>query len=165
MKLKLILVIILYFFLSGVHAQDPIFTQFSLVPETLNPGFTGYLDTWHAGGLHRSQWPDGNRKIETNYAFVNNAFSDQVSLGLTVLNQREVFTSYNYLQVNGAFAYKIELDEDWSLRPALEAGYGTKSFNFSGLILGDQININTGAISASSVDPSILNRNDNIHFF
>ena len=165
MNLKLLICILYYFFSLEVKAQDPIFTQFFLVPETLNPGFTGYLDTWHAGGLHRSQWPDGNRKIVTNYAFVNNAVSDKVGLGITVLNQHEVFTNYNYFQFNGAFAYKVELDEDWSLRPGLEAGYGRKSFNFANLLLEDQINTNNGSISPISVDPNVLNRNDNISFF
>jgi type IX secretion system PorP/SprF family membrane protein len=165
MKLKLTLTLLSSFLLTTAWAQDPVFTQFSLVPETLNPGFTGYLDTWHAGALHRSQWPNGDKKIETNYAFVNKSISDKVSLGLTILNQREVFTTYNYLQINGAFAYKIELNEDWSIRPALEGGYGSKSFNFSNLLLEDQININTGAVNSGSVDPSILNRNDNINFF
>lgn len=164
MKLKLIIFILCYFFSIEVKAQDPVFTQFFLVPETLNPGFTGYLDTWHAGGLHRSQWPDGDRKITTNYAFVNNAVSDKVGLGITVLNQHEVFTNYNYFQFNGAFAYKVELDQDWSLRPAIEVGYGNKSYNFGNLLLEDQIDINTGAISSGSVDPSILNRNDKINF-
>ena len=53
------------------NAQDPIFTQYYLVPETLNPAFTGIANTWNAGLVHRRQWPDGNRKIDTQYAYLN----------------------------------------------------------------------------------------------
>ncbi len=165
MKIKLLFCFLLSLFSIDVKAQDPIFTQFFLVPETLNPGFTGYLDTWHAGLLHRRQWPNGNRRIDSNFAFVNTAVNDQVGLGLTILNQREVFTNYNYLQINGAFGYKVELNEDWSLRPGIEAGYGSKSFNFENLLLEDQINVNNGAISPNSVDPNYLSHNENISFF
>jgi hypothetical protein len=40
-----------------------------LVPETLNPGFTGFMETTYAGILHREQWPDLDLKVDTDYAF------------------------------------------------------------------------------------------------
>lgn len=146
------------------QAQDPIFTQFSLVPETLNPGFTGFLYNWRGGIIHRRQWPDGVRVMDTDYGFLNKMIGDKTALGMTILNQREAFTNYNYIQVNAAYAYKVELDNGWNFRPGIEVGYGRKNYNFQNLLLEDQININTGQISSSSIDQGILNYKENINF-
>jgi type IX secretion system PorP/SprF family membrane protein len=164
MKFKLVLYILIAFFSIKVTAQDPIFTQFYLVPETLNPAFTGIANTWNAGIIHRRQWPDGNRKIDTQYAFANNVVSEQIGVGITILNHHEVFTNYNYAQVNGAFSYRVDLNYDWRLRLGLEAGYGRKDFNFGSLLLEDQININDGSISPGSIDPGVLNYSNKIDF-
>lgn len=150
---------------AKVHAQDPIFTQYFLVPETLNPGFTGFLDTWHAGVLHRTQWPDGNRRMDTEYAFVNAAVGEMAGVGITVLKHHENFTNYNYLQFNGTYSYRVPLDNDWSFRPGLEAGFGQKNFGFSNLLLEDQVNLNNETISGGSVDPGVMGFKDKIQFF
>ncbi len=168
MKLKLIIYILLtYFTIAEVKAQDPIFTQFFLIPESLNPAFTGTLVTEYIGLIHRSQWPNGNRRIDTEYAFINRPIGRErnMGLGLTILNQREVFTNYNYIQMNGVYSYNIDLNDEWSFRLGIEAGYGYKSYNFSNLLLEDQINIINGTISGGSTDPSVLNAKDKIGFF
>lgn len=164
MKYKLFLYIIFLLAALQVKAQDPIFTQFYLVPEHLNPAFTGVANTWNAGLIHRRQWPNGNRKIDTEYGFVNNLITDEIGVGLTVLNNKEVFTDYNYFQLNGVFAYRIDLDDDWRMRFGLEAGYGRKDYNFKNLLLEDQINSNDGSISANSTDPGILHNNTKLDF-
>lgn len=168
MKLKRIIYIVLTLVsLSEIKAQDPIFTQYFLMPETLNPAFTGTLGTAYSGVIHRSQWPNENKRIDTDYAFINGPIGPQreMGLGLTVLNQREVFTNYNYLQINGVYSYNVNLNNNWKLRLGLEAGYGNKDFNFSNLLLEDQINVNDGTISGGSIDPEIMNFNNRISFF
>jgi type IX secretion system PorP/SprF family membrane protein len=167
MKPKFIIYILLTFLsLSEVKAQDPIFTQYFLVPETLNPAFAGTLITGYAGLIHRSQWPNETRRIDTEYAFVNGPIGPErnMGLGLSILNQREVFTNYNYVQVNGVYSYNVNLNDDWRLRLGLEAGYGRKNFNFSSLLFEDQINTNDGTTSGGSVDPGALNANEKIDF-
>lgn len=164
MKLSTALFIALSFFTIQAHAQDPVFTQYSLVPETLNPGFTGFQYNWRAGILHRRQWPDGNRVVDTDFAFINKMIGDHAAVGMTVLNNHEAFTNYNFLQVNAVYSYKVELDYQWSFRPGIEVGYGTKSYNFKNLLLEDQINSNTGAISGSTRDLDALGQKNNINF-
>lgn len=153
------------FFAQSVFAQDPIFTQFYIVPEKISPAFTGITNTWTAGVIHRRQWPDGNRKIDTQFGYANQLVSDDVAVGVTVLNHNEVFTNYNYFQFNGVVAYKIQLNDYWRLRLGLEAGFGRKDYNFGGLVLEDQIDINTGAISPGSIDPGVLNYSNKINFW
>jgi type IX secretion system PorP/SprF family membrane protein len=168
MKFKFILYILLTSVsIIEVKAQDPIFTQYFLVPESLNPAFTGTLVTGYTGLIHRSQWPNENRRIDTEYAFINGPIGREreMGLGLTILNQREVFTNYNYVQINGVYSYNVNLNNDWRLRLGIEAGYGHKNFNFSSLLLEDQINSNDGSINGGSIDPGVLNYNGKINFF
>ncbi len=164
MKQKLLLIIAVLTISTQVKAQDPVFTEFFIVPETLNPGFTGFETAWHAGLLHRRQWPDGNRRIETQFAFLNNMVTDRAAIGGTILRHHEVFTNYNYLQVNAAYSYSVSLNDDWGFSPGLEVGWGHKNVDFKNLLLEDQINSNTGAISSGSVDPGFLRNNDKIDF-
>lgn len=164
MKFKLYILLVFVTPFIEVKAQDPVFTQFLIVPETLNPGFTGSASSWNAGIIHRRQWPEGNRRIDTQYGFANNLVTDNLGVGITVLNQKETFTNYNYFQFNGAVSYRIDLNYNWRLRLGLEGGFGRKDFNFGNLLLEDQININDGSISGSSIDPGFLRYNNKINF-
>lgn len=165
LKIRLLYYLILILISVKVRAQDPVFTQYMLVPETINPAFTGIANAWNAGILNRRQWPDGNRRIDTRFGYANNMVTDQLAVGGTVLNHHEEFTNYNYFQLNGAISYRVELDYDWRLRLGLEGGYGLKNFNFANLLLEDQINIDDGSISGGSIDPGVLNSGDKIDFF
>jgi type IX secretion system PorP/SprF family membrane protein len=168
MKSKLKLVLYLLFTsiaVMEVQAQDPIFTQYFLLPESLNPAFTGTLVTGYTGIIHRSQWPNENRRIDTDYVFINTPIGREreMGIGLTILNQREVFTEYNYTQINGVYSYNVNLNNEWRFRLGIEAGYGLKNFNFKSLLLEDQIN-GDGSINDGTNDPSVLNSNDKIGF-
>ena len=164
MKIKLLFIIISFCIYSKAKAQDPVFTQYFLVPETLNPGFSGFMETTYTGIIHREQLPDLDLKIDTDYAFLN-TWNENISsgYGISVLNQRENASKYNFTQINANYAYRVRINDDWYFRPALEVGFGLKSFAFQNLLLEDQINIRTGITNASSIDP--LLRNDKITFF
>jgi len=164
MKLKFAFILLFAITTIKVSAQDPIFTEYYLVPETTNPGFTGFQNTWHAGLLHRRQWPDGNRRLDTDYAFVNNMVTDKAAIGMTVMNHHEEFTNYNYLQLNGVYSYYIALNSNWGVTPGIEVGYGRKNYNFGNLLLEDQIDINTGEVNRPSIDPGVLNYSNKIDF-
>ena len=182
MKLKLVLYILLTSLsIMEMKAQDPIFTQYYFVPETQNGAFTGTINTLNTGILHRTQWPDGARRQDTDYAFINGSIGNlledsrpydsnlqNIGLGMTILNQHEVFTDYNYTQINGLFSLNLDLDNFYpGLRIilGLEGGYGTKNFNPKGLLLEDQIDINNGSIGSGSTDPTLLGLRDKIGFF
>ncbi len=164
MRIKLFIILISCCFCSKLRAQDPVFTQYFLIPETLNPGFSGFMQTTYTGIIHREQWPDLDLKIDTDYAFLN-TWSESMNsgLGVSVLNQRENATNYNFTEINANYAYKVRVSDDWDFRPAIEVGFGYKSFGFQNLLLEDQINIRTGNINSGSMDP--LLQNDKISFF
>lgn len=164
MKFKILFTILCSLFFSQMKAQGPVFTQYFLIPETLNPGFSGFLETTYAGIIHRSQWPDLDLKIDTDYAFIN-TWSEKMNsgIGFSVLSHRENNTKYSFTQFNASYAYRVALNDEWYFRPAIEVGFGTKSFGFGNLILSDQINIGTGTINSISGDPLVLN--DKFQFF
>lgn len=164
MKLKILFPLLFCCFFNQVKAQDPIFTQYFLIPETLNPGFSGFLETTYAGIIHRSQWPDLDLKIDTDYAFINTWSENSNSgIGFSILNHRENKTQYSFTQFNVNYAYRVRLNDNWYFRPAIEVGFGTKSFGFGNLVLEDQINIGSGTINPTSGDPLVLN--DRFKFF
>lgn len=147
-----------------VYAQDPIFTQFFMMPETLNTSFTGGKKTTRAGIIHRTQWPGINFSINTQFAFVDNWFEEVNSgLGISILNHKETSTRYNFTQVNLNYVYEVQLYYDWFFRPSLSFGFGTKDFGFQNLLLEDQINIFQGVINPTSTD--LINLSENRLFF
>lgn len=146
-----------------VSAQDPIFTQYFMVPETINPGFTGFLETSTTGILHRTQWPNLNLRIDTDFAFYSTWREEMSSgFGVTLLNHHENVTNYNFTQINTTYAYRVALNDDWYFRPAIEIGFGNKSYGFQNLVLGDQLNLSNGTVNTISIDP--LKINDRLTF-
>ncbi|WP_405296888.1 PorP/SprF family type IX secretion system membrane protein [Algibacter sp. Ld11] len=164
MKLKLSIVLVLSCFIFKANAQDPVFSQYFLVPETLNPGFSGFEDAAYFGIIHRTQWPSLDLRVNTEYAFYNTWIENLGGIGFSLINQHENNTNYNHLQANINFAYHVKLANDWYFRPGIEVGFGQKSFNFKNLVLGDQININSGSINPISADPFATNGNSKIMF-
>lgn len=155
--MKYILIVFLFFVSKVTTAQDPIFTQFFMVPETLNSSFTGAKKSTRAGIIHRTQWPGLNFSINTQYAFIDNWFEEIDSgLGISILNQKETTTRYNFSQINFNYAYELQLSYDWFFRPSLSFGLGLKDFGFQNLLLEDQINLYQGTINPTSMDPANL---------
>ncbi len=148
-----------------VTAQDPVFSQYFQIPETLNPGFSGFENASYFGLIHRTQWPNLGLRVDTDYVFFNTWVETIGGLGISILNQHENNTKYNHLQGNINYSYHVRLANEWYFRPAIEVGFGTKSFNFSNLVLSDQINIFSETINPNTSDAYFLNANRNITFF
>ncbi|WP_248722787.1 PorP/SprF family type IX secretion system membrane protein [Seonamhaeicola sp. ML3] len=166
MKVKLYFsAIFVSLFFIQAKAQDPIFSQYYQVPETLNPGFSGFENASYFGLIHRTQWPNLGLRVDTDYVFFNTWVERIGGLGISILNQHENSTKYNHLQGNVNYAYHVRLANEWYFRPAIEVGFGTKSFNFSNLVLSDQINIASESINPSSSDVFAMNANRNVSFF
>ena len=110
MKKKIVVLIILACFKG--YAQDPIHTQFFMIPETLSSSFTGGKQSTRAGIIHRSQWPGLNLSLNTQFAFVDNWFEEVKSgIGISVLNHQETTTRYNFTQVDLNDAYHFQISD------------------------------------------------------
>jgi type IX secretion system PorP/SprF family membrane protein len=164
MKNTLLLFFVYLSICINASAQDPIFTQFFMIPETLNTSFTGAKGTTNAGIIHRTQWPGIDFSINTQFAFVSNWFEEINSgLGISILNHKETNTRYNFTQANINYSYAVQLNDDWYFRPSISLGFGSKDFGFQNLLLEDQVNIFSGIINTTSIDPLLLN--ERVNFF
>lgn len=161
-----LLLTIAYFVISSslVYAQDSVFSQYFLVPETLNPGFTGFYESTNVGIIHRSRLSERDFKINTDFAYINTFIESMSSgIGLNIVNNNESFTNYNFAQINLNYAYRVQISETLFFRPAIEIGYGNKSFGFNNINLEDQINISNGSINPVSNEN--LSLYDKLFFF
>ena len=157
MKSKIIIIFFGFLWLKNLNAQDPIFTQYFFIPQTINTAFIGIKERPYAGVIHRTQWPDLQLRIDTDYLFYNTFLNDSnSSFGLSILNQKERFSNYSLSQLNLGYAYRVQINRDWYLRLAVDAGLGRKAIGFSNFILSDQIDINSEFISPNSTDPLVL---------
>jgi len=155
-KKILFLLITLLTFKNG-YSQDPVFSQYFMIPETINTGFTGALETPKFGVVHRTQWADLDFSINTQFAYVDGWFDNINSgIGVSILNHTETNTKYKFTQVNLDYALAIRLSREWYLRPSISVGLGIKDYAFQNLLLEDQVNISTGTINSSSIDPTLL---------
>ena len=140
------------------YSQDPVFTQFYNIPEALNPGFAGASFGSEIGVLNRTQWPGLDYSLNSQFFYFDNYIERYNSgLMLTVLNQHETETRYNFTQINLNYSYHVQLSNEWFFYPAISVGLGNKDFAFTNLLFGDQIIINKGIIRVDSADPMLLN--------
>lgn len=145
-------------------AQDPIFTHNYLTPEMLNPAFTGLFESNTVGVIHRSQWPNLEFQLDSEYAFFNTwNESSNSGIGINFISQKQNFSKYRFTQFNFNYAYKVQLNEDLTFHPAIQIGWGTRSFNLSNFNFEDQIDIQRGIVTPFSVE--FYSLNDKINFF
>ena len=163
-KYRYILVLFFLFFVQNTFAQDPIFTQFYAVPTMTNPAFAGSEGNTRLGMGYRNQWMTSSYNLSTFFISADKYLeSINSGLGVSILDQNESLTGYNYLQVDISYSYHIQVTDSWTFFPGLSIGHGFKQFDLSKIILGDQLNIGNGIILPGSNDP--LAHNDNVHFF
>lgn len=155
--MKRFLIFIIFFYSTLNNAQDVIFSQSFLVPETINTSFTGATKGTKVGAISRSQWRSSALKVSSNFAFMDTWFEGfNFGIGINILNQKESGSSYSFNQVNFNYAMAFQLSDTWFFRPSISAGIGSKSYGFQNLLLEDQINLGNNFLNTASIDPSIL---------
>ncbi|MDP4664937.1 MAG: PorP/SprF family type IX secretion system membrane protein, partial [Flavobacteriaceae bacterium] len=115
--MKNVTYIVILLITASVKAQDPIFSQFFMIPETVNTSFTGSSESTKAGIIHKVQWPGLDFSINTQFAYVSDWFEQMNSgIGVSFLNHKETQTRYNFSQFNLNYAYRVQLTDSWTFR-------------------------------------------------
>ncbi|MBE7176630.1 MAG: PorP/SprF family type IX secretion system membrane protein [Mucilaginibacter polytrichastri] len=148
-KLLLILNLALLFALPRTaEAQiDPHFSQYYAFPLWLNPALTGVMNgELRVNANYRNQWGSISNAYNTAAVSADYRPTDQVSVGLTVLNQSAGDAGFNYFNAYGTFAYGIRVSQDGyqHINFGLQAGVINRSFDFSKITTGSQYDPNTG---------------------
>lgn len=150
----------------NTYAQDPVFTQNLMMPETISTSFTGSAETLKLGAIYRNQWRGLAFKTNTTFAFVDGYIDKFKSgIGISILHQRENATKYQFTQINANYALKIRLNDEWYFRPSISVGWGIKDYAFNNVILEDQIDITSGFIDPNTIDPILIEERRNFFDF
>ncbi len=139
-------VLVLVFDGNILTAQDPQFSQYYAAPMYLNPGLTGINQVGRAGVNYRNQWPSLSANFETYSFFVDYNFEDYNSSGGLIVNRdREGIAGLRSTTIGLIYAYQLEINYNWTFRPAIQFGYSIRDLNFDKLTFGDQFD-NTGQV-------------------
>jgi len=164
--MKKLLLIFLVFSGLQMQAQDVLFSQNFLVPETINTSFTGAIRAAKIGSIHRSQWRNAAFKTNSSFVYFDTWFEGfKTGLGVSFLNQTETASTYTFNQININYSMAFQLSDTWFFRPSISAGFGMKNYGFQNILLEDQINLNNNIINTSSLDPLLLSTQRNFFDF
>jgi len=159
--MKRIILILAIIFSVKSYSQDPAFTQSFMVPESINPSFSGFYETTKAGLLYKNQqWSGFDFNLNSQYLYFDDWYPDLNSgVGISLMNHQETFTNYSLKQLNLSWAYKVQINYEWDFRPSVTFGFATKDFGFDNLLFEDQINIFQNIINSNTFDPIVLGEN------
>lgn len=128
----------LFLFLTTVvyGQQDPLYSQYINNPMVINPAYAGLNSNFNASVAYRNQWGgfEGNPKtfnFNSHVSLVDN----KVGLGLLVV-QDQIGGAKN-TEVQGAFSYKLPLDDTKTFSFGMQAGFVNFRNNYSDLNLDD----------------------------
>ncbi len=140
--------------------QDPEFSMFYAAPIHLNPALTGTGKCARAIVNFRDQWPGINdARFGKSHTYQTYAasydqfwelarggvggrfFGDQAGAG--------VISTHAFY---GSYSYRLQLNDDYYLQGALEAGLQQKSLDWDRLVFADQIDARDGVVNPNSVD-------------
>lgn len=133
---------------SRLKAQvDPHFSQYYAYPLWLNPALTGVMNgDLRVAGNYKNQWANVGSGYKTGALSVDGRPTDQVGVGLTILNQAAGDAGFNYFTAYGAFSYSIQVSDDANQKISfgLQAGMINRSFDMNKLQFGSQYNPTIG---------------------
>ena len=95
--LKRNIIIALVLFYMNTYSQDIAFTQSFMVPETINPSFSGFNGSTKFGLLYKNQqWNGFDFNVNSEYMFFDDWYPDLNSgIGISFVSHQETFTKYS----------------------------------------------------------------------
>ncbi|MGB2116844.1 MAG: type IX secretion system membrane protein PorP/SprF [Flavobacteriaceae bacterium] len=148
--------IVMMFQIFGLisHAQG-ILTNESHNIQILNPSYYGFNNQTTAGVIYNSINYDGIQNIDTKYGFTGVSFSDlNFAIGLDVVSHQVEEFGLLENQINLSYIYKMSLNYNTYFLPSLYIGFLNRSLKSENLVFEDQLNLLTGFIASSSIDPA-----------
>jgi len=141
----LISLLLLACIVSG-NAQDVIYSQFYANPLYLNPALAGAKLDQRITLNYRNQWPSISNGYVTYSAAWDQQF-DKISGALGFMANADVGGGgiYNRFSGSGIYSYRLQATRFIVLNAAVEATYMQYKLDWSKLMFGDQINVNSGS--------------------
>lgn len=145
---------------GGLIAQDPVFSQFYALPLQLNPGFAGSAYAPRVGVVYRNQWTGFDNAYRT-YGLSYEQSLDRLNsgIGFNVVGDNAGNGIYKTNRVSGAYAYRLNISDQFNIRLGVEAGMIQTSLNWDKLLFPDQIDpINGPVFTSGELTPDITTR-------
>ncbi len=152
--MKLFLVTLIIFCWAVGQSQDIQYSQYYANPLYLNPAFSGSNPMHRMVINHRIQWPN-LPKAFANYSASYDYNAVGLNSGFGLLFNADVAGSASLRStlVSLNYAYNIQLQDKWVLKPALAFGWVSRTIDYEKLVFGDQIDF--GMDGAPTQDPAI----------
>lgn len=132
---------------SSLLAQDPVFSQFFAAPVYLNPAFTGVTITPKISLMYRDQWQGLDDAYQTFGASFDQSVENYNSgVGVMAMMDREGGGIYQTARFSGLYGYKLNFDNDWTIKFGIEAGFFQKTIDWNRLVFTDQLNPVSGVV-------------------
>lgn len=152
--------LILAGFLCSVSAfgQDPQFSQFYAAPLYLNPAFTGTSYNSRLVLNYRNQWPAAGKPFISYAGSFDHYFAKYNSgAGLMVMSNKQGASRLKSTEVSGFYSYHIQLNDEWTFIPALQATFVQRNIDYSGVIFPDQYD-NSGLLGGTQENLNYNNK-------
>lgn len=140
-----------------LQAQDPMLSQFFTAPARLNPALTGSTPSARIHLNYRNQWPGLNNAYQT-YIVGYDQYIDRFSsgVGLYILADAAGDGIYKTTQINGSYAYNLNLSDKMGLRLGLSASYVQAAVDWDKLVFFDQLDPVNGPADSNGI-PYVTN--------
>lgn len=158
-RFKYFFVFILFSF-GILQSQDDYVVNTSKFLQKINPSYFGFNSLMNVGVLYNSMNINAYDKMDNKYVFGSLSFENlDFSIGMDINTFKIQNTGYTSNLINLSYIYKLQLDNNLFLLPAVTIGFGSKGVNPSNLILEDQIiglGIPFGTIAQQTNDELVL---------
>ncbi|MBK9213641.1 MAG: PorP/SprF family type IX secretion system membrane protein [Saprospiraceae bacterium] len=133
------------FITSHGFGQDLVYTQFYNNPMMLNPAMTGLKKAGRLAINYRNQWP-GLNKAYSSYSIGYDRFFDdyQSGVGIYLFGDNAGNGIWKTYQAKLNYAYALDLGDKKSLSMGFDFGIINSSIDAQKLILGEQIDPESG---------------------
>ncbi len=130
-------------------AQDPQFSQFYATSLYLAPSLAGSTNGSRVTMNYRNQWPFIANGFNSYMVSVDHFF-EKLNSGVGIMALRETAGSGNLSStyIGAAYAYNVNINRNWSMRPGLFMSYLQRNIDFSRLVFNDQLNSGVSTIEA-----------------
>ena len=132
------------------NAQYAHVSQLFSAPMNINPAFAGLQAEASATTRFRQQWPKLQNAFQTIQASGDIRFRDTNNgIGLLLSADQAGDGGLTRINVNGNYAYHLDISNKWSFSAGAGAGVGLQQADFDKLVFGDQIT-NNGYLSGNA---------------
>ncbi len=140
MKLRLLLIFLVFLAVNPVKAQDASFSQYYGNPLYLNPALAGIKVCPRLTLNYRNQWPQMGANFVT-YSAAYDQFVDAISggIGFLVMSENLADGVLTNTQASAIYSFRVNLTKTLTMNAGFQGTYIQNKLNWNKLIFEDQL--------------------------